>query len=414
MCAPVNIESQRDTIILTESTLIVAGADTHADTIHVAAISMTGAPIGDREFPTTRAGYAAAIRFLTSGGQVERIGVEGTASYGAGFTRALTAAGIEVVEVTRAVKSTRRLKGKSDPLDAYSAARTALAGDGLATPKDDATAGLRALQIARRSAVKHRTAVINQLKAMLVSAPDTVREKYRGLTTLKLIEAIARCRPDALTDPWAQSVLLAAKMLAQRVQFLETQAETLETQIDTWVSEANPGLRAAYGVGADTAAQLLITAGANPHRLRSEAAFAALCGVAPVPASSGKTNRHRLSRGGDRGANNALFRVALVRMSNHQPTKNYVQRQQALGHTRMEILRKLKRAIAREIFKLLTRQIAVPEYADLRPTRQSKNITVTAAATHFGIWPTVISRIERGLRRDDTFADTYRNWLKAA
>jgi hypothetical protein len=345
---------------------------------------------------------------------VERIGVEGTASYGAGFTRALTVAGIEVVEVTRAVKSTRRLKGKSDPLDAYSAARTALAGDGLATPKDDATAGLRALQIARRSAVKHRTAVINQLKAMLVSAPDTVREKYRGLTTLKLIEAIARCRPDALADPWAQSVLLAAKMLAQRVQFLETQANTLETQIDTWVTEANPGLRAAYGVGADTAAQLLITAGANPHRLRSEAAFAALCGAAPVPASSGKTSRHRLSRGGDRAANNALFRIALVRMSNHQPTKNYVQRQQALGHTRMEILRKLKRAIAREIFKLLTRQIAVPDYADLRPTRQSKNITVTAAANHFGIWPTVISRIERGLQRDDTFADTYRNWLKAA
>jgi transposase len=231
---------------------------------------------------------------------------------------------------------------------------------------------------------------------------------------LKLIEAIARCRPDALADPWAQSVLLAAKMLAQRVQFLETQANTLETQIDTWVTEANPGLRAAYGVGADTAAQLLITAGANPHRLRSEAAFAALCGAAPVPASSGKTSRHRLSRGGDRAANNALFRIALVRMSNHQPTKNYVQRQQALGHTRMEILRKLKRAIAREIFKLLTRQIAVPDYADLRPARQAKNITVTAAANHFGVWPTVISRIERGLQRDDTFADTYRNWLKAA
>lgn len=411
---PTKHQVRRDTIILTEPTLIVAGADTHADTIHVAAISMTGAALGDREFPTTRPGYAAAITFLASLGQVERIGVEGTASYGAGFTRALSAAGIEVAEVTRAVKSTRRLKGKSDPLDAYSAARTALAGDGLATPKDDATAGLRALQIARRSAVKHRTAVINQLKAMLVSAPDAVREKYRGLTTFKLIEAIARCRPDALTDPWAQSVLLAAKMLAQRVQFLEAQAATLEAQIDAWVSNANPALRAAYGVGADTAAQLLITAGANPHRLRTEAAFAALCGVAPVPASSGKTNRHRLSRGGDRGANNALFRIALVRMSCHQPTKDYVQRQQALGHTRMEILRKLKRAIARETFKLLTRQIAVPDYADLRPARQAKNITVTAAANHFGVWPTLISRIERGLQRDDAFANTYRNWLQAA
>lgn len=401
---------------MTESTLLVAGADTHADTIHVAAISMTGAAISDREFPTTRTGYAAAIRFLTSSGQVERIGVEGTASYGAGFTRALTAAGIEVVEVTRAVKSTRRLKGKSDPLDAYSAARTALAGDGLATPKDDATAGLRALHIARRSAIKHRTAVINQIKAMLVSAPDAVREKYRGSTTLKMIEAIARCRPDALPDSWAQSILSAAKMLAQRVQFLEAQAEELQTQIDALVTEANPGLRAAYGVGADTAAQLLITAGANPHRLHSEAAFAALCGVAPVPASSGKTNRHRLSRGGDRAANNALHRIALVRLSHHQPTKDYAKRQLLGGHSKskMEVLRKLKRAIAREIFKLLTRQIAVPEYADLRPARQAKNITVTAAANHFGIWPTVISRIERGLQRDDELAETYRNWLKAA
>lgn len=399
---------------MTESTLIVAGADTHAGTIHIAAISMTGAAIGDREFPATRGGYAAAIRFLTALGHVERIGVEGTASYGAGFTRALTAAGIDVVEVTRAVKSTRRLKGKSDPLDAYSAARTALAGDGLAIPKDDATAGLRSLHIARRSAVKHRTAVINQLKAMLVSAPDTVREKYRGLTTLKLVEAIARCRPDTLADPWAQSMLLAAKMLAQRVQFLETQAEALQAQIDALVTDANPGLRAAYGVGADTAAQLLITAGANPHRLHSEAAFAALCGTAPVPASSGKTNRHRLSRGGDRAANNALHRIALVRLSCHQPTKNYAQRQRLKGHTNMEILRKLKRAIAREIFKLLIRQIPAPEYGDLRPARQAKNITVTAAANHFGVWPTVISRIERGLQRDDTLAENYRNWLHAA
>jgi transposase len=411
---PIQHQVRRDTIILAESTPIVAGADTHADTVHVAAVTLTGAAVGDREFPTTRAGYTAAIRFVASLGQVKRIGVEGTASYGAGFTRAIIAAGIEVVEVTRAVKSTRRLKGKSDPLDAYSAARTALAGDGLATPKDDATSGLRALHIARRSAVKHRTAVINQIKAMLVSAPDTVREKYRGLTTLRMIDAIARCRPDTLADPWAQSVLVAAKLLAQRVQFLDSQSEILQTQIDALVTEANPGLRAAYGVGPDTAAQLLITAGTNPHRLHSEAAFAALCGAAPVPASSGKTTRHRLSRGGDRAANNALHRIALVRMSNHQPTKDYAQRQLLKGHSKMEILRKLKRAIAREIFKLLTRQIAVPQYVDLRPARQAKNITVTAAANHFGVWPTVISRIERGLQRDDTLAESYRNWLKVA
>ena len=362
---------------MTETTLVVAGADTHANTLHVAVISMTGAAISDQEFPATRSGYSAAIRFLTSLGQVERIGIEGTASYGAGFTRVVTAAGIEAVEVTRAVKSTRRLKGKSDPLDAYSAARTALAGDGLATPKDDATSGLRALHIARRSAVKHRTAVINQIKAMLVSAPDSVRERYSGLTTLRIIEAIARCRPDAMAEPWAQSVLVAAKMLAQRVQFLETQVEALQAQIDTFVTAANPGLRAAYGVGADTAARLLITAGANPQRLHSEAAFAALCGAAPVPASSGKTSRHRLSRGGDRAANNALFRIALVRMSHHQQTKDYVQRQLAKGHTRMEILRKLKRAIAREVFKLLTSQSRYPNtptYARPAKPRTSRSL----------------------------------------
>jgi transposase len=411
---PVQRQIRRDTIILAESTHIVAGADTHADTIHVAAVTVIGAAVGDKEFPTTCGGYTAAIKYLTSLGHVERIGVEGTASYGAGFTRAVIAAGIEVVEVTRAVKSTRRLKGKSDPLDAYGAARTALAGDRLATPKDDVTCGLRALHIARRSAVKHRTAVINQIKAMLVSAPHTEREKYRGLTTLRMIDAIARCRPETLADPWAQSVLVAAKLLAQRVQFLQSQAEILQTQIDALVSKANPGLRAAYGVGPDTAAQLLITAGTNPHRLHSEAAFAALCGAAPVPASSGKTSRHRLSRGGDRAANNALHRIALVRMSNHQPTKDYARRQLLNGHSKMEILRKLKRAIAREIFKLLTRQIAVPEYADLRPARQAKNITVTAAANHFGVWSTVISRIERGLQRDDTFAENYRDRLQAA
>ena len=159
---------------------------------------------------------------------------------------------------------------------------------------------------------------------------------------------------------------------------------------------------------------LLITAGANPDRLRGEASFAALCGVAPVPASSGKTIRHRLSRGGDRGANNALHRIALVRLSSHQPTKDYAARQRALGHSRMEVLRKLKRAIAREVFKLLTRPTAIPDYADLRPARQARNVTLTAVAQHFGVWPTHISRIERGLQRDDDFADTYRTWLLTA
>jgi hypothetical protein len=179
------------------------------------------------------------------------------------------------------------------------------------------------------------------------------------------------------------------------------------------VTTANPGLRASHGVGSDTAAQLLITAGGNPERLGSEASFAALCGVAPVPASSGRTVRHRLSRGGDRHANNALYRIAIVRMSSHPQTRAYVARQIAAGRSKPEIIRMLKRAIAREIHRHLTRATPVPAYDDLRPARQAQNITLTAAANHFGVWPIVISRIERGLQRHDQLANHYRQWLAA-
>jgi transposase len=399
---------------LAEQCELVGGADTHADTVHVAAITATGQLVGDREFPTTPAGYRAAIQFLTGLGAIRLVGIEGTCSYGAGLTRAMLGAGIRVLEVTRASKATRRLNGKSDPLDAYSAARTALAGEGVAIPKDDNTTAVRALLIARRSGMKTRTGAINQIKALIVGAPDEVREKYRRTANSALIDALARCRPDTQVDPIAAAVLAACKALAERVRFLQDQDQALTARLDALVGQFNPGLRAAYGVGPDTAAQLIVTAGTNPHRLHSEAAFAALCGAAPVPASSGKTSRHRLSRGGDRGANNALHRIALVRMSHHKQTRNYVQRQLANGRSKMEILRLLKRAIAREIFKLLTRTVDIPGYADLRPARQAKNITVTAAANQFGVWPTVISRIERGLQRDDQLADRYRTWLNAA
>jgi hypothetical protein len=164
-------------------------------------------------------------------------------------------------------------------------------------------------------------------------------------------------------------------------------------------------------VGPDTAAQLLITAGTNSHRLRSEAAFAMLAGVAPIPASSGKTSRHRLSRGGDRAANNALHRIALVRWSHDRRTRDYVARQLAAGRSKNDVLRLLKRAIAREIFRHLTAPCPIDDYSDLRPARQARNITLTAAAAHFNVWPITISRLERGLKRDDTLATNYRQWL---
>lgn len=399
---------------MTSPRVVVIGADTHLDTIHLAALSDTGKPLGDAEFPTLPAGYYVAVKWAQSFGTVLIAGVEGTNSYGAGLTRALQDAGIDVVEVNRPDRAARRRRGKSDPLDAYAAARTALSGHGLAAPKDERTVALSALLTARRGAVKAHTAATNQIQSLLVTAPAELRERYRRHTTRGLVKALARCRPAAYTDPTTIAVLTALKTLAYRAQFLHRQEHELTEQLHTLAQQLNPGLRAAHGVGPDTATALLITAGLNPHRLHSEAAFAALCGTAPVPASSGKTTRHRLSRGGDRSANNALHRIALVRMSNDPRTREYVARQTANGRSKTEILRLLKRAIAREVFRLLTQPCAIDDYSDLRPARQAKNITLTTVAKHFGVWPNDISRLERGLKRDDALPANYRQYLTAA
>lgn len=210
-----------------------------------------------------------------------------------------------------------------------------LAGHGLAVPKDPHTGALKALLIARRGAVEARTAAIQQIKDLLITAPAELRERYhRYSTNLRLVEALARCRPTAHENPTTVSVLIACKALAQRIEYLERQDRDLSTEIDALTTAINPALRAAYGVGPDTAAQLIITAGTNAHRLHSEAAFARLAGTAPIPASSGKTTRHRLSRGGDRAANNALHRIALVRWSHDPHTRDYATRQLTAGRSK--------------------------------------------------------------------------------
>ena len=234
---------------------VFGGVDSHADTIHVAVISDNGGHLADAEFATTAAGYAAALAFLNAHGHVRAIGVEGTASYGAGFTRAARLAGLHVVEVNRPDRAERRRIGKSDPIDAYAAARAALSGRASSAPKDDTVAGIRALHNAARSAVKART------------------------------DALVRLRPTG--DAVHTAVLTALKSLARRVKELTAEHQALTRALDNEVTAHNPGLRAAYGVGPDTAAQPLVTAGGNPERMRTEASFAALCGVAPVPASSG-------------------------------------------------------------------------------------------------------------------------------
>lgn len=413
---PIGIDTEGSSIMTVTSlasTGIFAGADTHADTIHVAAIDGFGRELDDSEFPTTPAGYRNALAFLESLGVVQMFGIEGTSSYGAGLATAARAAGITVREVIRPEASVRRMRGKSDPIDAYQAARAAMTGRAKTAPKGEDIEGLRAVLNARRSASKARTAAMNQIHAQVITAPVEVREKYRHLSDKRLINALAACRPGARTGVVAQ-VLLALRMLAQRHRFLSGQVELLDEQLRNLVAGMNLNLLSARGIGPVTAAQLLLTAGGNPERLATEPSFAALCGTAPVPASSGKTTRFRLSRGGDRHANAALHTIATVRMSHDPRTREFVTAQRAKGRSNPEILRILKRAIAREVFKLLQNPNALADVEDLRRIRREKNLTLRKVVAALGRNQQHVSRIERGIAFDREYTDRYRTWLHAA
>ncbi len=253
----------------------------------------------------------------------------------------------------------RRRYGKTDATDAEAAARAALSGQATIQPKsgDGPVEGIRMLRVARRSAVKARTQAINQLHALVVTAPNQVKHQLGDLPAKTLVKVCAAYRPstDHTTITYAKKTL---RLLARRYQALTTEIQELDTEMHRLCVQANPALLAAPGVGADTASALLITAGDNPQRMRTEASFAALCGASPVQASSGRTIRHRLNRGGNRQANNALWRIASVRMRYHPTTIAYVQKRQTEGKTRREIIRCLKRHIAREIRHLLTQPTA--------------------------------------------------------
>lgn len=401
------------TVNVHQATGVIGGIDTHADTIHVAALDTLGRELGDKEFPTTPGGYRDVLEFLTGFGELECIGIEGTSSFGAGITTAARTDGHEVREVIRPQRTVRRMQGKSDPIDAYQAARAVLSGQARTMPKTDDVDAIRALLITRRSATKARTAAMNQIHAMLVTAPVAIREKYRSMTHKELLDALTSCRP-ASQDGVLRSVLTSLKMLAQRHRFLSEQTRELDHQLRELIARTNLALLSAKGVGPVTAAQLLVTAGGHPERLASETSFAALCGTAPVPASSGKTTRYRLSRGGDRHANSALHTVATVRMSSDARTKTFVAAQRAKGRSNPEIHRILKRAIAREIYKLLCRPNSVAAIDDLRRIRCEKNLPLRKVVEALGTCQIHISRIERGLTHDRDFTDRYRAWLEAA
>lgn len=338
---------------------VTGGVDTHKDTHTAAAIDAAGRLLGSAQFATDAAGYRALLGWLRSFGTLLLIGVEGTGVYGAGLARHLQQAGVAMVEVDRPDRKARRWQGKSDPVDAEAAARAALAGVRTGVPKtrDGQVEALRALRTARRSAVAQRADTQRQIKALIVTAPDLLRAALRGLTDTQLLAVCAGLRPDRVDagDP-TTATKIALRTLARRHAALSVEIDDLDELLEPLVTAINPTLLALKGVGVEVAGQLLVTAGQNTDRLTGDAAFAMLCGVAPIPASSGKTTRHRLNRGGDRQANAALYRIVLCRMRWDDRTKAYVARRTTEGLSKKEIIRCLKRYVARDVFAALTTQ----------------------------------------------------------
>ena len=340
---------------------VVVGVDTHQDEHVAVAIDQQGVRLAQCQAPASSYGYRELERWSRTLGEVRAFGVEGTGSYGAGLARFLSSRGFTVVEVNRPDRSTRYRKGKSDPTDAEMAARAVLAGVANATPKsgEGEIEMIRMLKSAKDSAVKARTQAVNQMKALVVTAPSGLRETLDGLTATALAARCKSFRPGHLGDP-AAAAKYTLRSLACRYLQLDREIRNFQAELERLTRIAAPGLVDIFGVGPDTAAALLISAGSNPQRIHSEAAFAALCGVNPIPASSGKTNRHRLNRGGDRQANAALYRIVLVRLSHDLRTREYMHRRTGEGMSKTEVIRCLKRYVAREVFSALRHSYGIP------------------------------------------------------
>lgn len=341
---------------------VVVGVDTH-QLVHVAAvIDHRFGRLGDREFPATTAGFDALVAWASTYGSVTAFGVESTGSYGAGLTRhllthaTLAFEAVEVFEVSRPEKSTRVRHGKSDPIDAYSAAEQVLAGRAAGRPKvrTGIVEAIRTIKVPRDAAVKNRTAAYSQLRDLVTAASGRLHDDLIGLSGKKRVAKVLAMRPDPsrIADP-DHAVRHALRALARRIAYLDGEIREADKHLTSLVELACPTLLAMPQVGVQTAARLAITAGENIDRMRSEASFAKLTGVAPLPASSGKTHRHRLNPGGDRQANSALYMITVGRMSRHEETRAYVDRRRAEGLSNPEIIRCLKRHLARSVYKAL-------------------------------------------------------------
>lgn len=335
--------------------LVTVGVDTHADAHVAAALDHLGRELGTITVATTTCGFNDLVEWASALGVIDRVGIEGTGCWGAGLARWMHNEGFVVIEVDRPNRRTRRRHGKSDTIDAVAAARAVQSGEANGTPKagDGDVEAIRILRVAYRSAVKARTQAANQLRALVVTAPDELRDQLRGLRLGALVAVAAKMRPGDTPDTPAAVTRYTLRRLARRYQQLDAEADELRGQMGRFVDRVAPDLVAQQGINTLNAAALLVAAGDNPQRLRSEGSFAHLCGVAPLDASSGRQQRHRLNRGGDRQANCALHSIVIVRMSHDQRTRNYIAGRIAEGKTKREAIRCLKRYIARDIYRIL-------------------------------------------------------------
>jgi transposase len=346
-----------------ESLGLVVGVDTHQSTHHAAVIDAHHRRLGHQEFPATAAGYRQLLAWAAGHGTIAGVGVESTGSYGAGLARHLLTNGMDVFEVNRPEKATRVKQGKSDPIDAFSAAEQVLTGraTGRAKVKTGVVEAIRAVKVPRDAAVKDRTRAYGQLRDLITTAPADLHDDLIGLSGPKRVTKALALRPDParLEDP-AHATRHALRTLARRIKALNAEIAEADKILARLVKKTAPSLLAMRQVGPQTAAQLILTAGQNIERMASEAAFAKLVGVAPLPASSGKTTRHRLNRGGDRQANSALYMIVVGRMKNHPETLAYVDRRRTEGRSNPEIIRCLKRHLARSIYRALKNDLMTP------------------------------------------------------
>jgi len=336
---------------------VTGGIDTHGEVHVAAALDEVGGLLGTESFEANPDGYSALFSWLADFGTVTKIGVEGTGAYGAGVARFLARAGVEVIEVDRQNRQSRRQSGKSDPLDAVDAARAALSGraHGRAKSRDGSVEAIRVLVVAKRSARTSRITALSQMRQLTYSAPDQLQSRLKGLPIPRFVAVAQGLRPTRSKDPVTAATKASLSSLAHRVGDLEDEIAELDAMITPLLESTAPELLAVYGVGIDTAAALLVAAGDNPERLRSEAAWAHLCGVSPLQASSGKITRHRLNRGGDRQANRALWHIVITRLASDPETQAYMERRVKDGRSKREAIRMLKRYVAREVYHYLPR-----------------------------------------------------------